>query len=87
MKKVGDKINCEVVTLPSGARKIVTKPEDREYPITNQKFKILKVDTVNSLYSVAVDDDMIGWSLSEWHQLYWDIGKEYNGKKYFDVGF
>jgi len=78
--KIGDSINCYVETTDKGVKRIVRhKTPDKE------KFKIIWIDLADKQYVVAVDANMLGWGLSEWHLAYWDLDKKYLSMKHFQV--
>lgn len=83
--KVGNTITCNVKTYPDGKRKIINHKPDKDDQITKEKFQIIWIDEMDRQYIIAIDPNMIGWNLSEWHQIYWDIDKKYLKMKYYQI--
>jgi len=39
----------------------------------------------NPYYMILIDDDMVGWTVSNFHILHYDLPIKFLGKKFFDV--
>ena len=78
--KVGDSISCYVEDTDKGYKRVVNYKT-----LNKEKFKIIWIDQSDKQYVIAVDANMLGWGISEWHQIYWDLDKKYLSMKHFQV--
>lgn len=76
--KLGDLVSCKVEEKNGQKRISVDKGEEK-------KFEIILVDKLRSLYTIAIDDDMVGWTVSQWHVKNAKIDEKFVGKKFYDI--
>jgi hypothetical protein len=83
--KIGDKVICEVEVQQDGKRRLLIKDPVKTSKVTKQEFPIIHIDNGTELYTILLDDDMVGWQISQWHVKYWDVAPKYVGKTFYDV--
>jgi hypothetical protein len=79
--KVGDKI-----TLKVHKNKIYLKKDKlnkNEY--FEDEFIIVAKNTKLQYYTVIIHDNMIGWTINDFHILHLEIPEKYMGKRFYDV--
>lgn len=91
--KVGDMILCSVETRKSGKRAIFARElANKEIlpKFEEKKFEIVAMEPIYSgssdmMYTIVVDDDMIGWEIGQFHIVYKHIEAKFAGKKFWDI--
>lgn len=81
--KIGDQVTVQVEVQKSGAKKILTWPAKKDSKIINKSFIIIA--KYDSSYSVAIDDDMLGWTINNFHIDHHKVNKKYLGQKFSDI--
>lgn len=85
--KVGSLISCNVATDGKGVRKIINRAPKKDENVVKEKFKVIWIDENDRCYVVAIPPEMIGWGISEWHLIHWEIEKSYLKMKHFCIPF
>lgn len=87
--KVGDIVSCQVETRKSGTKAVVAR--HLEEPLPKLETKLFEIITINivaeDLYSyvILIADDMLGWTISEWHILHQKVDPKFKGKKFYEL--
>ena len=82
--KVGQSINCEIEIRKDKSKRFALNPlEDSEF--ITQSFEIIGMNKQFNTYKILIDDDIVGWYLSQWHVKYEDIDEKFVGKKFYDI--
>ena len=78
--KVGDKIICRI----DGKRILITEHEAPE-SLKTQSFEIIYIDDKYDSYGVIVDENMIGWLVSNYHIKILKVNEKFNGKRFYEL--
>lgn len=79
--KVKDKISIGVKTDEAGLKRLSVDKESK----SKQTFLIVSISEVMQTYMIVIDDDMVGWNLSEWHIKNYKLDSALLGKKFYDI--
>lgn len=75
------------VANEDGRKKVVPKNFEEECEI--RSFEIIGSYRLHKemepYYMVVVDSDMIGWTVSKSHMLYYDLNEKYLNHRFYDV--
>jgi len=84
--KVGDFIKIKTI-IKDNFERIVSKDCEDEYQIkffeVIAKYHLHK--DLSPYYMVLVEPNMIGWTVSRSHALYYDLNQDLLGRKFYDV--
>lgn len=83
--KIGDLIIVVTETRINGRRYIVTDKPAPKSKLLMGSFQIVAKNEVTQTYKIIIDDDMVGWQISQFHVDYENVAKAFNGKKFYDV--
>ena len=83
--KVGDQVLVRVANQKSGYVKVVICEPLKDSKITEKAFTIVYVNPRDETYMINIDDNMLGWYISEWHVKFYYVDKKYLGTKFVDI--
>ena len=83
MKKKGQSVKVKTAVI-NGRKKVVPSDYDGEFTI--KSFLILRTPKhYDPSYMLLIDDDMVGWNVSDFHIIHMDVDEKYKGKRFYDV--
>jgi hypothetical protein len=85
MYRRGDQVVCEVETRLGDRKYVVIRDYDPPRPTTKQTFTVIHYDETLEEYWILIPEDMVGWTISNWHVMYVGINKAHLNKKYWTV--
>jgi hypothetical protein len=84
--KIGSSVNIKV-SNSNGRRKVL--PKESEDSSEVKSFEIIAKyflhKEMSPYYMVLIDTDMVGWTVSSSHVMYYDIDPKFLGSKFYDV--
>lgn len=83
--KVGDTVPVTVELLDGRKRLLVARSPSKNSQLSVQQFQIVSIDTVMETYKIILDDDIVGWTITEFHIEYQKVPKVFKGKKFYDI--
>ena len=83
--RVGDIVLCEVEVRASGHKYVLTRPPYDEKTVKLKEFQIIRCDPTFNTYTILIDEDIIGWTIGEFHVQHMGIAKAFKNKKFWDV--
>jgi len=79
--KIGDKLKLKIYK-----NKIYLKKEKLlKSDYIEDDFLIVAFNSKLQYYTIIIHDNMIGWTINEFHTTYLDIPDKFLGKKFYDV--
>lgn len=85
--KINDNVLCDVEIRPNG-KYVVNKELLENAQLEEDKprtFKIIAKDKVSELYTILIDDDLVGWYINDFHIKHQEISPKFKGLKFFDI--
>lgn len=90
--KVKDKVVCQVELRSNNIKAIFSRhllPEETP-KFENRQFEIISIQQTypgseHNMYTIAIDDDMIGWEISAFHIEHQKVDPKFKGKKFWDL--
>jgi hypothetical protein len=90
--KVKDLVNCQVETRINGTKAIVSKhlPPEELSKLEIKQFEIIAVqniypDSTYHMYTIVIDDDMVGWMISEFHIRHQKVDIKFKNKRFWEL--
>jgi ribosomal protein S19 len=83
--KVGDKVVVKVELQKSGTKRVLIREPLPDSKIVEKAFPIVMLHQMEQSYTIIIDDDMLGWQISEFHVKHNKVDKSLIGKKFYDV--
>jgi hypothetical protein len=91
--KVGQIVKCQVETRKSGKKAIFARallPEEEMPKLEEKEFEIIAIEHIKGenpydIYSIVIDEDMIGWRIGAFKIEHEGVNIKHNGKKFFDI--
>ncbi|CAB4196809.1 hypothetical protein UFOVP1290_329 [uncultured Caudovirales phage] len=83
--KIGDHVSINVEYEKSGIKRILSRQPLKGSTIIVKIFPIVMLNHLEETYSIMIDDDMIGWTISNFHVENNGADKKFVGKKFYDV--
>lgn len=82
---VGDMVTLNTEVRPGGGKYILSREPQEDCPLGNGSFQIVSRDEVLQTYKIIIDDDMVGWTISEFHIQHQGVASAFKYKKFWDV--
>jgi hypothetical protein len=79
--KIGDKLKLKIYKNKLYLKK--DKLAKNEY--IEDDFLIVAINDKLQYYTVIIHDNMIGWTINDFHIIYLGVKEKFMGKKFFDV--
>ena len=84
--KIGSKVSCLVLNKS----KVYLGELVSNLKLEPQSFEIvasepLYTDSKDKLYTLLLEDNMVGWTFNKWHVEHWNINEKLLGKKFTQV--
>jgi hypothetical protein len=79
--KIGDKLRLKIYKNKLYLKK--EKLNKNEY--IEDDFLIVSINAKLQYYTVIIHDNMIGWTINDFHIIYLGVPNKFMGKKFFDV--
>lgn len=83
--RVGDIIKCYVYTRPSGMKAVLSNGSIKNTKTETDLFQVIYIDKTSETYTILVPNNMLGWIISVWHELYMGIPKAFLSCKFWEV--
>ena len=83
--KVGDKVVVKVELQKSGSKRVLIREPLPDSKIVEKAFPIVMLHQMEQSYTIIIDDDMLGWQISEFHVKHNKVDKSLIGNKFYDV--
>lgn len=83
--RIGDLVRIVVETRKNGRRYIVLDIPAPNSKLITAAFQIVAKNELTQTYKIIIDDDMIGWIISQFHIDHENIPKVFNGKRFYDI--
>lgn len=83
--KIGDMVWVQTEIRKNGKKYVLTRFPEDENKLEKAKFQIIGVDPMMESYRLVIDDEMIGWEISNFHIEYENVPKGFKGKKFWDI--
>jgi hypothetical protein len=93
MLKIGDKIICQIETRKSGQQSIFARAlNDKETmpKLEEKEFEIIAIQPLykgseHKLYTIAIDDNMLGWTVGKFKIEHQGVDPKFLGKKFWEL--
>lgn len=84
--KIGSSVNIKVSNT-DGRKKVLPKDSENFFEIKSFQIigKYFLHKEMNPYYMVLIEPDMVGWTVSSSHVMYYDIDPKFLGSKFYDV--
>lgn len=90
--KVKDHIICQVETRTNGTKAVLSrKVEDKDkLKLESREFEIIATQPAypgaeEKIYTIAIDDNMVGWIIGEFHIEHWKVNPKFKGRRFWDL--
>ena len=83
--KINQNVLVKVEVQKSGRKSVLTKEPRKSSTVIEQLFKIVLINETCQLYSIVIDDDMLGCYLDTFHVAHCNLDKKYLGKKFVEI--
>jgi hypothetical protein len=83
--KVGDQVVVEVEVQKNGTKRIVNREALPDSKIIEKIFPIAAFDETDQSYKIIVDEDIVGWTVSQFHIKHMKVNEKYLNKKFYDL--
>lgn len=83
--KVGDQVVVRVEISKQGPKRIVIREPKSDSKLIEKDFPIVIYHPVEQTYTLIVDDDITGWTISAFQVKHNKVDEKYIGKKFYDV--
>lgn len=82
---VGDLVKVVVETRKNNRRYIVIDMPVSDSKLITAVFQVVAKIELTQSYKIIVDDDITGWTISQFHIDHEGIPKAFNGKRFYDI--
>lgn len=83
--KVGDFVSLKIEVKNNSKSRILLPTDLVTSEVIEKYFAIISINYIDKYYMLLIDDDMIGWTINDWHIKYNDIDYKFLGKKFYEV--
>lgn len=83
--RVGDMLVVNTEVRPNGRRYVLVREPTPEAELGHGVFQVVAKDEVMMTYKIILDDDMVGWQISQFHIEHERVPKAFKGKKFWDL--
>lgn len=90
--KVKEQVMCRVETRANNTKAIFSRylTADENPKLEDRQFEVIAVKkfcpgSEYHMYTIVIDDDMVGWEIGEFHIQYQKINSKFKGRKFWDL--
>jgi hypothetical protein len=82
---VGDLISVKIKVQKNGRKSISYGNLSDGSTLEIKKFQVIGLNESMKTYKIIIDDDMIGWQISQFHIDHEGVAKAFLGKRFYDI--